>query len=260
MNNIPQAWSDWVDSRNKIFANPIGFLSVTNLVWLNDQPQEIPGLSGSWWSDENTVHVKGSSTGEHAWTIQPRAEITFAFDEIKVELASRAGQLVVRPRDANSPMLKSFDSVLTFDYDPSFRVKATLELNDAPSEVVVGSVVEGMTHAYVSPGALVFKLFGTDCKLTAFDKANSEDLTVYFKDKTSGGSTYGTGRSVAAAHQADGSFILDFNYAGNFPCSYTDFATCPVAPFENKLGVEVTAGEMKPIYRLTADGIKSQVS
>ena len=87
----------------------------------------------------------------------------------------------MRPRDPNSPMLKSFESVLTFDYDPNFRVKATLELNAAPSEVVVGSVVEGMTHAYVSPGALVFELFGTVCKLTAFDKANSENLTVYFK-------------------------------------------------------------------------------
>jgi uncharacterized protein (DUF1684 family) len=65
---------------------------------------------------------------------------------------------------------------------------------------------------------------------------------------------------VTAFAQADGSYILDFNFAGNFPCSYTDFATCPVAPFENKLTIDVTAGEMKPIYRLTADGIKSQVA
>ncbi len=260
MNNIPQAWSEWVDSRNRIFSNPTGFLSVTNLVWLTNEPQEIAGITGHWWADGDTVHVKDSSTGEHAWTIQPRAEMTFDFDEIKVELASRAGQLVVRPRDPNSPMLKSFESVLTFDYDSNFRVKATLELNNAPSEVVVGSVVEGMTHAYISPGSLVFELFGTPCKLTAFDKANSEDLTVYFKDSTSGGTTYGTGRSVIATHQADGSYILDFNFSGNFPCSYTDFATCPVAPFENKLTVEVNAGEMKPIYRVTADGIKSQVS
>jgi uncharacterized protein (DUF1684 family) len=65
---------------------------------------------------------------------------------------------------------------------------------------------------------------------------------------------------VTAAHQTDGSYILDFNYAGNFPCAYTDFATCPVAPFENNLAVEITAGEMKPIYRVTADGVKVQVS
>jgi len=260
MNNIPQVWSDWVDSRNKIFANPAGFLSVTNLVWLTEEPQEIVGLSGYWWANGDTVHVKDSSTGEHAWTVQPRAEMTFNFDEIKVELASRAGQLVVRPRDPNSQMLKSFESVLTFDYDPNFRVKATLALNAAPSEVVVGSVLEGMTHAYVSPGALVFELFETACKLTAFDKSNSENLTVYFKDATSGESTYGTGRSVTATHQTDGSYILDFNYAGNFPCAYTDFATCPVAPFENNLPVEITAGEMKPIYRVTTDGVKVQVS
>jgi uncharacterized protein (DUF1684 family) len=260
MNNLPLAFEDWIDSRNRIFANPTGFLSVTNLVWLTEEPQSIPGISGMWSAAQDTVHVKDSSTGEHAWTIAARSEMTFDFDGIKVELASRAGQLVVRPRDPNSPMLKSFESVLTFDYDPEFRVHAKLELNDAPSEVVVGSVVEGMTHAYVSPGALVFELLGTSCKLTAFDKANSEDLTIYFKDETSGSISYGTGRSVNAFFQEDGSYIIDFNYSGNFPCSYTDFATCPVAPFENKLPLAVTAGEKKPIYRLTSDGIKSQVA
>jgi uncharacterized protein (DUF1684 family) len=260
MNTIPQAWSEWIDSRNKKFANPTGFLSVTNLVWLTSEPQAIAGLTGSWWASGDTVHVKDSSSGEHAWTIQPRAEMTFDFDEIKVELASRAGQLVVRPRDPNSPMLKTFESVLTFDYDPSFRVKATLELNDAPSEVVVGSVVEGMTHAYVSPGTLVFKILGEECRLTAFNLANSENLNMHFKDETSGGSSYGGGRTVTATHQTDGSYIIDFNYSGNFPCAYTDFATCPLAPAENNLTVEIAAGEMKPIYRATADGIKVQVS
>ena len=117
-----------------------------------------------------------------------------------------------------------------------------------------------MTHAYVSPGALSFEFEGKPYKLTAFDKAGTEDLTIYFKDATSGAITYGTGRSVTAHAQADGSYILDFNFAGNFPCSYTDFATCPVAPFENKLDFLVTAGEKKPIYRVTVDGIKSQVA
>lgn len=260
MNEFPQQWLDWIESRNRSFSNPSGFLSVTNLVWLNEEPQEISGLTGKWWAIGDTVHVAGSSTGEHAWTVPLRSETTFDFDGIKVELASRGGQLVVRPRDPNAPMLKSFDSILTFDYDHSFRVVAKLKLSEMPREVVVDSVVEGLTLAYVSPGALVFEISGETYELTAFDKANSEDLTVYFKDGTSGRSTYGTGRSVSAVHQDNGSYIIDFNYSSNFPCSYTDFATCPVAPFENKLPFDVTAGEMKPLYRVTADGIKSQVS
>ncbi|MFM8926695.1 MAG: DUF1684 domain-containing protein, partial [Rhodoluna sp.] len=41
--------------------------------------------------------------------------------------------------------------------------------------------------------------------------------------------------------------------------SYTDFATCPVAPVENRLTVAIDAGEKKPIYRNTANGVISQV-
>ena len=259
MTNTSQDWLSWIDSRNKNFSNPTGFLSVTNLVWLSDTPQEIAGLSGQWWADDK-VHVIDSSSGEHSWEIEPRGEKTFDFDGIKVELASRAGQLVVRPRDPNSPMLQAFEGVITFDYNPLFCVNARLDPNAAPKEVVVGSVVEGLTHAYISPGSLVFELAGVEYRLTAFDKANSEDLTIYFKDKTSGSVTYGTGRSVSAVHQPDGSFVLDFNYSANFPCSYTDFATCPVSPLENTLPIEIEAGEKKPLTRITFDGIKSQVS
>jgi hypothetical protein len=40
--------------------------------------------------------------------------------------------------------------------------------------------------------------------------------------------------------------ILDFNRAANLPCSFTDCATCPIAPAENKLTVAVEAGEKIP--------------
>ena len=260
MTTSPAAWLTWLEARNKNFANPTGFLSITNLVWLTHEPQTIQGISGSWWAEGDKVFVNDSNTGNHSWNIEPRGEISFDYDGMKVELASRNGQLVVRPRDPNNAMLQSFEGVITFDYNAEFCVTATLEASDAPREVVVGSVVEGMTHAYISPGALVFSIEGNEYRLTAFDKANSEDLTVYYKDATSGNITYGTGKSVNASHQEDGSYILDFNYSGNFPCSYTDFATCPVSPVENKLPIAIEAGEKKPLYRNTVEGIQSQVA
>jgi len=39
---------------------------------------------------------------------------------------------------------------------------------------------------------------------------------------------------------------VDFDRAANLPCSFTDFATCPVAPAENKLIIAVEAGEKNP--------------
>ena len=45
---------------------------------------------------------------------------------------------------------------------------------------------------------------------------------------------------------------LDLNRAVNLPCAYTDFATCPLPPAENRLPVAVEAGERTPLRaRLT---------
>jgi len=255
-----QQWLSWIESRNKNFSNPTGFLSVTNMVWLNQAPQEIAGISGFWSAEDTTVYVSDSLTGDHSWTVELHGQTIFDYDGIKVELASRNGHMVVRPRDPSNELLKSFDGVITFDYNPDFNVSANLIAFEAPKEVVVGSVVAGMTSAHVSPGSLEFVLNGETYRLTAFEKTGSQDLTVYFKDATSGDSTYGTGRSVNASYQEDGSYVLDFNFSGNFPCSYTDFATCPLSPVENKLPIAIEAGEKKPLYRNTTTGVISQVT
>jgi hypothetical protein len=59
--------------------------------------------------------------------------------------------------------------------------------------------------------------------------------------------TYPGARSLAVpGPDADGTVTLDFNRAANLPCSFTDYATFPVAPAENRLPVAVEAGEKNP--------------
>ena len=43
--------------------------------------------------------------------------------------------------------------------------------------------------------------------------------------------------------------MLDFNRATNLPCAYTDLATCPLPPPENRLPVAIEAGEKIPYER-----------
>jgi uncharacterized protein (DUF1684 family) len=47
----------------------------------------------------------------------------------------------------------------------------------------------------------------------------------------------------------DGRLVLDFNRATNLPCAYTDLATCPLPPPENRLPVAIEAGEKIPDER-----------
>ena len=39
--------------------------------------------------------------------------------------------------------------------------------------------------------------------------------------------------------------MLDFNKAVNLPCAYIPYATCPLAPPQNRLKLAIEAGELK---------------
>jgi hypothetical protein len=73
---------------------------------------------------------------------------------------------------------------------------------------------------------------------------------VLFSDATSGSTTYAAVRVlVLDPPKADGTVTVDFNRAVNLPCAYTDLATCPLPPTENRLPVAIEAGEKTPYER-----------
>ena len=71
-----------------------------------------------------------------------------------------------------------------------------------------------------------------------------------FKDATAGAETYGAGRYLLDTIKGadlgstrDGRTILDFNFAYQPSCSYSDQWVCPLAPPENFLPAAIRAGE-----------------
>ena len=74
-----------------------------------------------------------------------------------------------------------------------------------------------------------------------------------FADATSGRETYGAGRYLLDTIKGadlgaapDGRVVLDFNFAYNPSCSYSDRYVCPLAPRANRLPAPVRAGERAP--------------
>jgi uncharacterized protein (DUF1684 family) len=65
-----------------------------------------------------------------------------------------------------------------------------------------------------------------------------------FRDQTSGDTTYGAGRYLDVEPNGDGTVTVDFNYAYNPSCVYSDGYSCPLPPIENWLKVPIEAGEM----------------
>ena len=73
---------------------------------------------------------------------------------------------------------------------------------------------------------------------------------VPLKDASAGRRTYGGGRYLLDTIRgadlgtaADGRVILDFNFAYNPSCAYSDRWTCPLAPPDNTLSAAVRGGE-----------------
>lgn len=73
-----------------------------------------------------------------------------------------------------------------------------------------------------------------------------------FRDATNGGGTYGGGRYlIDSAKGADlgsdparGTVTLDFNFAYQPSCAFDPRWSCPLSPPENRLDIEVRAGEL----------------
>ena len=106
--------------------------------------------------------------------------------------------------------------------------------------------MEGLEHHHTAIGVIDFELAGAAQQLVAFEGRDG-GLHVLFTDATSGVTTYPACRGLSIADPAaDGTVTLDFNRASNLPCAFTDYATCPVAPAENRLTVAVEAGEKNP--------------
>jgi len=266
-------WEEWHRDHETRRADPHGFLAVAALFWIPEEAASFPGIPGRWSTSADGPVVElgeGASllvdgveaTGRHAFgPIPERGGTIVGFNGGVIEVARRGGRDILRPRRPDFPFLASYAGTPTYLPNPRWRVEARFVRYAAPRPHEVGAAVDGLSHVYDSPGYLEFELRGETFRLVAFPGHLPGTLTVLFTDATSGLTTYAANRSLAVSEpDAEGRVILDFNRAVNLPCAYTDFATCPLPPAENRLPIGIEAGEKTPLARahgtVTANGIE----
>jgi uncharacterized protein (DUF1684 family) len=127
--------------------------------------------------------------------------------------------------------------------DEAWRIRGRFEPSAAPTRLVFETIV-GQPLNLESPGTVAFEYQGKTHRLQA--AREGDHLWFVFRDGTSGRTTHPGARQLAAEMpDSEGVVVLDFNKAVNLPCAYTPYATCPLAPRQNRLEFPVTAGEMK---------------
>jgi uncharacterized protein len=259
-------WDAWHKKHQDRLAAPDGFLAITSINWLTETPARFTDAPGEWSADESGVTVTlapgeeltldGTQiTGRHHFGRIPERGGVFPSDAAGVyEVAKRGGNDILRPRHPDHPLRAHFQGTPVYAPDPRWVIRGHYRPFAESRDVTVGSVVEGLQHVYAAPGAVEFEVDGQPLALTAFNGPTPGSLHILFTDATSGVTTYAANRSLqVAAPDADGTVVLDFNRATNLPCAYTEFATCPLPPAENRLPVAVEAGELIP-YEAKATG------
>ncbi|MEU2040310.1 DUF1684 domain-containing protein [Nocardia niwae] len=255
-------WEDWHRTQEARLADPHGFLAITNLHWLTRAPQRFPDAPGSWSTDAEGVTVvlddgdelviDGTPVhGRHVFGVIPeRGGVNAVWGDAVIEVAKRGGHDIVRPRHPGNPLRTAFHGTPAYAPHPKWVVAGRYVPFPEPQPTTVGAAVEGLEHVYDAPGRIEFELDGRALGLTAFPGREPGGLTVLFTDQTSGITTYAANRVLHLAPPgADGSVEVDFNRAANLPCAYTDLATCPLPPVDNRLPVAIEAGEQLPYER-----------
>ncbi|MGH9457456.1 MAG: DUF1684 domain-containing protein [Thermoanaerobaculia bacterium] len=264
-----QEIASWQENRAKGLTRETGWLTLTGLFWLEEgensvgsapdadvrlpEDKALPSVGRLVLREgevtlvsapDSGVVVDGQPVTSVAMQPDVSGEPTIAeVGPVQFYVIHRGDRIGVRVRDREHPARTTFAGLDYFPIDPEWRVTARLEPYDPPKQIPIQNIV-GIVEPLPSPGALVFEVDGKEYRLDPILEEGSDELFVIFADQTSGKETYPAGRYMyAAVPGPDGTTVLDFNKAYNPPCAFTEFATCPLPPRQNRLDVRIDAGE-----------------
>lgn len=262
---------EWQQKQTARLTNDTGWLTLFGLFWLNEgentfgsdssndiifPPGKAPKFAGTFWLKEGVILFESRADARITLKDSIVKSYLLMSDEdgladatvlglgpLSFFVIKRGSQFGIRARDKDNPGRKDFKGLEFFPIDPKWRIEATFERYDPPKIISIATIIHTVENDSC-PGALVFEIDGTPCRLDAvMERGTTDELFVMFRDETSGKETYGLGRQLYAPMPKENKVLLDFNKCYNWPCVYTDFATCPIPPKQNRLAVRVEAGE-----------------
>lgn len=191
--------------------------------------------------------VRGVVAGKAFTTAEMRPDTSgdptvLALGRLRIKLIKRGQRLGIRVKDVESPALAKFGRLTYFPIDPAYRVRAKWLPSDGKTSINVPDVIGDVTPTPVA-GVARFSLNGQELTLTPVGGDPQKGLFFVFSDATAKSDSYPGGRFLDTGPVKDGTVVLDFNTAYNPPCAVTPYATCPMAPKENRLPVAISAGE-----------------
>jgi len=259
----------WRAQRVERLKAPSGWLSLIGLHWLKDGKNSVGSAKGNdvvlaagpahlgaitLKDGKATIDIDPKSAATVDGKTVASAELlddshekptTVAFGTASFYLIDRNGKKALRVKDSEAKTRKQFKGIDSFAIDPGWRVEAKFE-EFKPAHTLEIPTVLGTVDKMTVPGKVTFTRDGKSYSLLpVLEAPDAKEFWFIFADRTSGKETYGAARFLYADLPKDGKLTIDFNKAYNPPCAFTPYATCPLAPPENRLDLRVTAGEKK---------------
>jgi len=254
--------ADWKQRRLERLEQPYGWLSLVGLLWLE------PGENTIGSAAENDVVLKAGPDhwgtiivdGESVRFITASDQVTVdgeSVDEVKLiadvdgkpnivisgttqfYLIER-GSYALRVKDSEAATRVDFLGLDYYTVDESWKFEAKFVPAAEGATIPISNVLGQLDDSPLA-GTLEFVRDGKTYHLDALDEGD-----VYFfivADRTNGHGTYGAGRFIYTGLPVNGRVTIDFNKAYNPPCAFTEYSTCALPPPQNRLPIEVTAGE-----------------
>jgi uncharacterized protein (DUF1684 family) len=212
-------------------------------VTLNPPPGGFPKdfLVGGNPAQAQELHVDADSDKHN-----PRMTI----GTLNMYVIKRGERFALRIKDAHSAALVGFHGLKWYAPDAAYRVTAHWVPYEPPKSITLVTLI-GTSYAQPVPGAAEFTLAGKGYRLEpVLEDPAVAKLFFILRDTTSTSTTYGACRFLYTGfpdHGVDkpGELILDFNHLENPPCAYTPYATCPLPPPGNRLGIALPVGEQR---------------
>ncbi len=269
----------WREKREASLRSETGYLALAGLYWLEEGshtfgsnpsndlifPEDrFPATAGVLRLSARKVFLEaaagvqflrgGEKFSSGILDFDPPQDRRIVFDGASFWAIERAGQIGIRLRDPQNPILQNYRGTPTFPYQSSWEFKA--KFHPEPKDLLIPNIL-GSHFQEKSPGHLVFEYRSQRYRLEVSEQNKKGELFIVFGDETNGGESYGGGRFILVpAPNEAGETSIDFNRAYNPPCAYSPYTTCPKPPAQNILPFRVEAGERGQIYLKGTDLFK----
>ena len=267
--NSVNKWRQEVDTN---LRRENGWLALAGLFWLRKGeniigsdadcdillPPRAPKRLGTFDFDGNNVtliveanlpvEVNGMTTKKSILDADQEDVPSFiTFNDMRMVVVRRSKGVGIRLWDNTRKERETFPPREWYPVKEEMRIAATYTRYEDPKIVKIPDIL-GAIHDEKMEGYITFPLNGQVHELIVSELPDQR-LYILFMDETNNHPTYPSGRYLYTDAHENGRVFVDFNKAYSPPCAFTDFATCPFPPQENRLKTPVEAGEIYPEHQ-----------